>query len=98
MNIYPKSEWSFLRFEISTQAKSKYDAIIRNDESGKIKRIPFGSRIPLMEQYKDRALGVYSYMDHLDEKRKQNFQNRFRRNFDPNYYSPTYFSMLYLWT
>jgi outer membrane scaffolding protein for murein synthesis (MipA/OmpV family) len=67
----------FIRFEKSKNKRKKYDALIKNKETGNINRVGFGSRIPLMQQYKDTTgLGLYSSLDHLDKKRRDNFRKR----------------------
>ena len=67
----------FIKFQKSKNKTKKYDAVLRNKETGNINRIGFGSRIPLMEQYKDATgLNLYSSLDHLDKKRRDNFRKR----------------------
>lgn len=67
----------FIKFERSKNKKKKYDALIKNKETGNINRIGFGSRFPLMGQFKDdTGLGLYSSLDHLDKKRRDNFRKR----------------------
>lgn len=96
--MYKKTEYALIGFRKSTQAKKKYDAIIRNKMTGEEKVIAFGSGDPLMGQYKDSTgLGIYSYLDHNDEKRRQSFRKRFRSLYDPSYYTPISLSMEYLW-
>lgn len=95
---YSKKEYDLLGFQVSSNPNKKYDAFIKNKKNGNIVKISFGSRFPLLEQYKDQTgIGAYSYLDHLDEKRRISFRKRFNHSFDKNYFSPTYFSYLYLW-
>lgn len=95
---YPKSDYDLIGFKISTNKSKKYDAFIKNKHSGEIVKIPFGSRIPQMQHYKDSTpLKHYSYLNHNDEKRRTLYQQRFKHLYDPNEYSSTFFSYNYLW-
>ena len=50
------------------------------------------------EHFKDSTpLKLYSKDDHNDQKRRELYRNRFRHLYDPEVYSPTYFSWNYLW-
>ena len=87
----------FIRFERSKNKKKKYDALIKNKETGNIDHIGFGSRIPLMEQYRDTTgLGLYSSLDHLDKKRRDNFRKRHSCD-TAKKMTAKYFSCNYLW-
>ena len=87
----------FIKFERSKNKRKKYDALIKNKETGNINRIGFGSRLPLMEQYKDTTgLGLYSSLDHLDKKRRDNFRKRHSCD-TAKKMTAQYFSCNYLW-
>lgn len=93
---YLKRDYDLVGFEVSKSSSKKYDAIIKNKKTGQIVRIPFGAHG--MEQYKDQTgLKIYSKFDHLDEVRKNSYQKRFQKLYDPGYFSPTFFSWVYLW-
>lgn len=93
---YPKKEYDLLGFEKSKNLKKKYDAIIVNKKSGKIYRIPFGASD--YEHFRDRtSLGLWSEYDHNDPVRRSLFRARHKKTYDPESYSPTYFSWRYLW-
>ncbi len=82
-------------FSKSHLENKKYDAILVNKNSKKIKLVPFGSSSH--QQYRDSTgLNLYSHLDHLDEKRKENYFKRFGK--DAKKYTPKYFSHKYLWT
>lgn len=83
-----------LRFEKSHTKGKKYDAIVLTD-TGKEKRVPFGAIG--YQQYKDKALGLYSKLDHLDKKRRDNYRNRHRGE-NLKKFSPGYFAWKYLWS
>jgi hypothetical protein len=96
---YPKSEYDLIDIQISSMKNKKYDAFIVNKHTGQLIKIGFGSRIPLMQHYRDSTpLKYYSFLDHNDEDRKRKYVQRFKNKFDPNEYSATYFSTVYLWT
>ena len=89
-------DYLLLGFEVSKNPNKKYDAILLNKNTSKTKRVGFGSRNPLMEQYRDTTgLGVYSNLDHNDKKRLASYRARFKN--DQPKYSPNYFSWNYLW-
>ena len=96
--LFPKKDYDLVGFKISTNPNKKYDAFIKNKNTGRLVKIGFGSRFPLMEHYKDQTgIGAYSKLDHLDDVRRQAFRNRFRHSYDPDYFSPLYMSWRYLW-
>lgn len=76
------------KFRKSTKKNKKYDAVF-ND-----KVVSFGDN--RYEQYKDNALGIYSNLDHLDNKRRLAFKNRFKKSSTVKY-SPAWFSDRFLW-
>jgi hypothetical protein len=87
----------FIKFQRSKNKKKKYDALIKNKETGNINRVSFGSRNPLMEHYRDTTgLGLYSSLDHLDKKRRDNFRKRHNCK-DALIYTPRWLSCNFLW-
>ena len=94
MPYYPKAEYTFIRFERSHIPTKKYNAVLENKATGLLVTVPFGATG--YAQYKDRALGVYSSIDHMDKKRRASY--RARHSGDINLaYSPSWFSLKYLW-
>jgi len=97
---YAKREYKFVKFQRSTNPKKKYDAILKNKETGREVRVRFGSAN--MEQYKDTTgLGLYSKKNTLDKNKRRQFRARFsatkqKQDF-ANYYSSMYFSWRFLW-
>lgn len=84
-------------FRRSKNKRKKYDAILFDTATGKTKYVGFGSRIPLMQQYKDSTgLGLYSYLDHLDKDRRRSYRARHYKTHLKKY-SPSYFSWHFLW-
>lgn len=93
-NYYKKDDYKFIGFSISHLKDKKYDAILKNRETGKIVHVPFGAKG--YSQYKDRALGYYSQFDHLDKKRRRSYQVRHAADINKPY-SASWFSLNYLW-
>lgn len=96
------TDYTFVRFERSHRLHKKYNAIIRNQQTGRTVKIPFGDS--RYEQFHDSTgLGLWSHKDHGDYARRQAYQHRHGqwepRNGGDNthYYSPAYFSWKYLW-
>jgi hypothetical protein len=68
-------EYKFIKFEKSTMKNKKYDALFRNNKTGKIKKLSFGDR--RYAQYKDSTgLGVYSHLNHGDPHRRSLYHQR----------------------
>ena len=89
--------YNFIGFEKSKNKRKKYDALLERKSDKNIKRIGFGSKIPLMEQYQDKTgLGLYSKLNHLDNKRRDNFLKRHDCK-NAEKYTPKWFSCEYLW-
>jgi len=74
-------------FKVSTRKNKKYD-VYKNDKY----LISFGDK--RYQQYNDK-IGHYSHLNHLDEKRRQNYYNRFGSK--AKYESAKWFSSNYLW-
>lgn len=96
---YSRKEYSFKRFEKSKRKGKKYDAVLKNKETGREVRIPFGDKN--LGQFRDTALGLYSKKDTNDKNKRRQFRSRFsglkqKADFN-NYYSPLYFSWTRLW-
>lgn len=84
-------------FRKSKTKNKKYDVYYNN------KWIPFGDS--RYQHYKDTTgLKLYSHLDHLNKKRRENYRNRHKaillKNKQPAYKnmnSPSYWSYNYLW-
>ena len=78
-------------FKVSTKKNKKYD-VFKNDKY----LTSFGDKN--YQQYKDTTpLKVYSNLDHLNLKRKQNYYKRFGKKDNAKFESAKYFSNNYLW-
>lgn len=96
MVYYDKKNYSFTRFERSHKKEKKYNAVIRNNKNGREVRIPFGDST--MEHYKDSTgLGLWEHKNHQDNKRRDLFRKRHCGFLRTGYYSPSYFSINFLW-
>ncbi len=96
---YSKREYKFVKFQRSTNPKKKYDAILKNKETGREVKVRFGDKN--LGQYKDTALGLYKSKDTLDKNKRRAFRARFsglkqKQDF-ANYYSSMYFAWRFLW-
>lgn len=101
--FYSKKDYKFVKFEKSKRKDKKYNAILKNKNTGKIVKISFGgikkNSIPY-EQFKDTTgLGFYSDYDHNDKLRRQRYINRHKKEESTfkAYYSAGFFSNKYLW-
>jgi hypothetical protein len=97
---YSKKLYKFERFEKSKRKDKKYDAILKNKETDKEVRLPFGQKN--MEQYRDTTgLGLYTNLDHNDKNRRRLFRNRFsnlkQKQDWRKFYTPLEMSYKFLW-
>jgi hypothetical protein len=96
--IHNPQAYELIGFEVNKGKKHKYDAILKNKKTGELKRIGFGGKYPdgtPYPQYKDQ-LGYYSKYDHEDEKRRQNWLSRHKKNIGYKF-SSAFFSREILW-
>ena len=94
MPLYPKSEYTFQKFERSSRPTKKYAAILKSKSTGRLVTIHFGATG--YSQYKDRALGLYASSDHGDKARRANYRARHASDINKPY-SASWFSLKYLW-
>lgn len=95
MRIDHPSDYRHVGFRVSFTKFKKYDAILENKQTGKLKYIPFGDTFS--KHFKDiTGLGYYTYLNHNDPKRRTAFRKRFyeKARF---LYSSAYFAYHYLW-
>ena len=101
MSYFPKSDYKFIKFQKSKTANKKYDAILQNKKTNKLKKIPFGAyqkNGKPYEQYQDTTgLGLFSNYDHKDKERRLNYRKRHRVYIKDGYYSAGHFSLNFLW-
>lgn len=85
---------AIIKFQRSNIKNKKYDALITLDDGSK-KKVSFGDINH--KHYKDQTpLKLYSHLDHLDNKRRENYKKRHQHD-RFNKYSPGWFSDNFLW-
>lgn len=86
------------RFEVSTDGKHKYIAILTHKKTGKQRGVPFGGiktdGTPY-QHYHDK-IGAYRQYDHKDKERRRRYRIRHKGQ-DQKKFSSGYFSMRFLW-
>ena len=88
-------DYKFIQFEKSHIKNKKYNAVIMNKKTKKLRRIPFGDS--RFEQYRDSTgLGLYSHKNHLSEKRRKSYRARHLKT-SKNKFSSSYFAFNFLW-
>jgi hypothetical protein len=88
-------DYQFVKFEKSNAENKKYAAILKNKKTGRFKTVNFGDI--RFEQFRDSTgLGLYSNLDHGDNKRRDNFLKRFAKS-SKKKYSASWFAKNYLW-
>ena len=96
MIIKNPSDYKFIEFKKSNTKHKKYDAILMNKKTSKLKKVPFGDN--RYEQYKDSTgLGIYTKLNHNDSKRRALYRQRHEGE-EQNKFSSGYFSLRFLWT
>jgi len=94
MRVKNPQEYSFLHFEVATDNKHKYNAILLHKKTGRTKKIPFGAIG--YEQYFDK-IGHYKKLNHNDKERRRLYRIRHKGE-DQYKFSSGWFSWKYLWT
>jgi hypothetical protein len=93
MIVHNPEDYNLIGFQRSTQPNKKYDALLLNKKTKRIRLIRFGQKG--FEQYFDK-IGLYSQFNHNDKKRRQLYINRHKNDIN-NVYSSGWFSFHYLW-
>ncbi len=95
MIVKNPNNYILIGFQRSSTKNKKYDAILRNKLTMKIKKVPFGDL--RYQHFKDRTpLKLYSYLDHNDVNRRRNYMLRHQNDIN-NKFSSGYFAAKYLW-
>jgi hypothetical protein len=96
MSYFAKSEYKLLGYRKSKRSKKKYDAILKNKITKRLKHIPFGDN--RFQNYHDKTgLNAYPNLIHGDENRRKSYRLRHAKDIKEGYYSAGYFSMNMLW-
>jgi len=81
---------------VESETKNKmYDAILISND-GELINIPFGDK--RFENYQDKTkLNLYPHLIHVNKERRKRYQSRHIVFLKKGCYSPSYFSLYYLW-
>jgi hypothetical protein len=95
MIIKNPENYKLINFRKSNTKNKKYDAILMDMKTNKLKYVPFGD--VRYQQYKDiTPLKLYKHLDHNNDVRRNNYRKRHDGE-QKNKYSSGYFSYYYLW-
>jgi hypothetical protein len=95
VRVYDFNNYHLMGFRLSNRRYKKYDAILVNIYTGKIKYVPFGDS--RYYHYKDSTgLGLWSHKDHGDNNRRMSFKSRHEANAAYKF-SSAWFANRYLW-
>jgi len=93
---YEMSKYALQGFQKSAKQNKKYDAILKNKETGRIVKVGFGDN--RYENYADKTgLNLYSNLLHGDKERRRLYRLRHQKDIKDGIYSPGYFAYYYLW-
>ena len=96
MTYYSKKDYKLLGYRKSTRKSKKYDGILENKKTKKLKYVPFGAYG--YENYHDlTGLNLYPHLLHGDKKRRKLYRTRHKIDLKAGYYSPGYFSYYITW-
>jgi hypothetical protein len=94
MTYYKKTDYKLLGYRKSTRKNAKYDAVLQNKTTKKLKYVPFGAIG--YSHFRDLT-GLNLYPTHNDPKRRKLYRARARGLVKEGYYSPGFFSLTQLW-
>lgn len=94
MTYYSKKEYKLLGYRKSKTKHKKYDAILENRKTKKLKYVPFGAIGYI--HFRDLT-GLNLYPTHNDPKRRKLYRERHKKDLKAGYYSPGYFSYHIIW-
>jgi len=96
MIVENPNDYNFIKFQKSHLSGKKYDAVLKNKKTERLKLVPFGD--VNYNQYKDTTgLGLYTNKNTLDKKRRDLYRKRHQGELE-NKYSSGYFSLRFLWS
>jgi hypothetical protein len=94
MIIENPNDYIHIGFSKSLTKNKKYDAILKNKKSGKIKKISFGD-IRYGQFFDNTGLNLYTNLNHGDKVRRRLYYNR--HGISAPLYSSKWFSHKFLW-
>ena len=96
MTYYSKKDYKLLGYRRSKTNHKKYDAVLEQKKTGKIKYVPFGDK--RYENFHDlTGLNLYPNLLHGDKNRRRLYRARHKKDLKKGYYSPGYFSYYVIW-
>jgi hypothetical protein len=96
MVCYSIHEYKLQGFQKSSKQFKKYDAILKNKETGRIVKVGFGDN--RYENYADKTgLNLYPNLLHGDKERRRLYRLRHEKDLRQGCYSAGYFAYHYLW-
>lgn len=91
------NNYELVGFRKSANRKKKYDAILQNIDTYKIKYVPFGADPKIYQHYRDNTPNkVYSRLNHNDKNRRRLYRIRHYKTHN-KIFSPSWFSWHFLW-
>ena len=87
--------YELIGFRPSKNRNKKYDAILKDLSSSKLKYVPFG-QVGYFQYKDDTPLGLYAAYNHYDPARRLDYYKRHFKDIY-NIFSPGWFSWKYLW-
>ena len=90
------NDYELIGFRKSKKQFKKYDAMLNNINTDKIKYMPFGDT--RYENFRDMTgLDLYDDKIHNNSKRRRLYRLRHHHNLKDGFFSPSYFAYFYLW-
>ena len=90
------NDYELIGFRKSKKQFKKYDAMLNNINTDKIKYMPFGDT--RYENFRDMTgLDLYDDKIHNNSKRRRLYRLRHHHNLKVGFFSPSYFAYYYLW-
>jgi hypothetical protein len=94
MTYYSKKDYKLIGYRKSKRKNAKYDAILEQKKTKKLKYVPFGAIG--YSHFRDLT-GLNLYQTHNDPNRRRLYRARHKKDLKTGYYSPGYFSYFVLW-
>lgn len=95
MIVKNPEQYTLIGFNKSKTKNKKYDGILQNKSTGRIKKVPFGD-IRYQHYFDAVPLKLYSHLNHNDPNRRRLYRLRHKGE-EKKKFSSGYFSFRYLW-
>jgi len=96
MSYYSMNDYKLVKFEKSKTKNKKYDAILKNINTSREIKVPFG-HLSYSHYFDKTPNKLYKHLNHKDPVRRKSFRARMKGYLKKGMYSPSYFSYYYLW-